>query len=364
MRTASLSAIVLAAGDGTRMRSTRPKPLHVLCGKAMLLYVIDSLGESKLDRVVVVTGRGGERVAKKLQAESAAHYFEYVEQQRPLGTADAVMTALSVFAADDDFDDSDVIVLPGDTPLVRPETIAALADEHERTGAAVTVLTARPADPRGYARVRRGKGDRAVALVDDEDQVDDDATDEISTGIYVFRRSLLAPAIRRILPRSRSGEVFLSDVVAVLAEAGHPVATHEVADPTEVVGVNDRVQLATAEAELRRRTNLAWLRRGVTMLDPSNTYVDTTVHLGADVTLFPGVLLQGRTIIGEGSEIGPNCRIVDSIVGRRCRVENSVVRDAEIGDESQVGPYAVVQRGAVVSSGTVTGPFYTAAAEE
>jgi len=335
------------------MRSTRPKPLHVLCGKAMLLYVIDALDECKLERVVVVVGNKGELVAKKLDEGKAAHFIEYVEQERALGTGDAVITALGAFAADDDFDEPDVLVLPGDAPLLRASTIAALADEHDRSRAAVSVLTARPADPTGYARVRRGKGDRIVGLVDFDDLTDEELSlDEVSTGVYCFRRSLLAPALRRVSARSRSGELFLSDVVSVLAEAGHHVVSLEVGDSTEVLGVNDRVQLAAAEAELRRRTNLQWLRRGVTMLDPERCYIDTTVHLGA-------VILQGRTSIGEGTEIGPDSRLIDTVVGRRCRIDNTVARGAAIGDNATVGPYAVLSAGTQIAAGRATGAFYT-----
>jgi bifunctional UDP-N-acetylglucosamine pyrophosphorylase/glucosamine-1-phosphate N-acetyltransferase len=360
MRSAPLSAIVLAAGDGRRMRSTRPKPLHVLCGKTMLHYVIDSLSECKLERVVVVVGATGEQVEKKLRDQSSVHYIEYVEQARASGTGDAAATALSAFAGDDDLDDPDVLVLPGDTPLLQAATVAALAEEHDRLGAAVTILTARPPQPDGFARVRRVK-DRVAGLIDHDEATDDErAITEVSTGVYCFRRSLLAPALRRVAARSRSGERYLSDVVAVLAETGHMVATLEADDPTEVMGVNDRVQLAQAESELRRRTNLRWLRRGVTMIDPDRTYIDTTVHIGADVTLFPGTLLQGRTVIGEGSEIGPDARLVDCVVGRRCRVENTVGRLAEIGDDVQVGPYASLAPGAHLIAGQITGPFYTA----
>ena len=359
MRSAPLSAIVLAAGDGRRMRSTRPKPLHVLCGKTMLHYVIDSLSECKLERVVVVVGSAGDQVEKKLRDQSSVHYIEYVEQPRASGTGDATATALSAFAGDDDLDDPDVLVLPGDTPLLRPSTIAALADEHDRTGAAVTILTAQPAIADGFARVRRTKN-RVMGLVDYDDASDEErAITEVSTGVYCFRRSLLAPALRRVGARSRSGERYLSDAVSVLAETGHVIATLEADDPTEVMGVNDRLQLANAEAELRRRTNLRWLQLGVTMIDPDRTYIDTTVHIGADVTLFPGTLLQGRTTIGEGSELGPDVHLVDCVVGRRCRIENAVARLTEIGDDAVVGPYAALAPGSQLIAGQVTGPFYT-----
>jgi bifunctional UDP-N-acetylglucosamine pyrophosphorylase/glucosamine-1-phosphate N-acetyltransferase len=187
---------------------------------------------------------------------------------------------------------------------------------------------------------------------------------EVSAGIYCFRRSLLAPALRRVMPRNVRGVTFLSDVVRVLAEAGHPVSTHEVGDVTDIYGVNDRVQLARVEAELRRRTNHLWLERGVTLVDPAHTYIDTTVHIGADVTVFPGTTLQGRTVIGEGADIGPNTRLVDCAVGDGARVEATVGRDAEIGPGAIVGPFAVLEPGDAISPGLVTGAFYASPTRE
>lgn len=347
------------------MRSTRPKPLHVLCGKAMVLYVLEALHDSGVERVVVVVGAGAERVSKKLQEDGPDLLIEFVEQRFARGTADACAVALSAFPHDLDgldLDDDHVLVLPGDAPLVRARTLAALAREHAASGAAATILTARLDDAAGaFGRVVRGKGERIVALVDGgEADADALARDEVSTGIYCFRRSLLPAALRRVLPTNRLGELFLSDVIRVLAETGHPVASFEVADPTEVLGVNDRVQLARAEAELRRRTNRAWLEQGVTMVDPDRTYVDTTVTLAADVTIFPDVILQGRTVVGEGVELGPNTRLVDCAVGARARVEQTSGRDAEIGTDAVVGPFAVLPPGSTVAAGAVTGPFYTA----
>ena len=358
MRSAPLSAVVLAAGEGRRMKSTRPKPLHVLCGKTMLHHVIDALADCKLERVVVVVANRSGLVERKLQHLGSAHYVELVEQPRALGTGDAVASALTAFAADDDLGDADLLVLPGDAPLLRASTVAALAEEHDHSGAAVTVLTALPQHLGGYPRVRRVK-DRVTALVDPDDLTDDDRElGEISTGVYCFRRSLLAPALRRVAARPGSNEHFLSDVVAVLAQTGHLVATVRADDSTEVLGVNDRVQLAAAEAELRRRVNRRWLERGVTMLDPERTYIETTVQLEADVTLFPGTWLQGRTVIGAGSEIGPDTRLVDCVIGRGCRIENSVGREADVGDEAVVGPFAVLEPGTQIRNGVSAGGLY------
>jgi len=361
-----LSAVVLAAGEGTRMRSTRPKPLHLLCGRAMLLYVLDALGECDTRRAVIVVGHGAERVTKKLQEEAPDLVLDFVEQHVQRGTGDAASVGLTVFPDDDlDEEDGDVLVLPGDTPLLRPETVAALVATHRQAEAACTLLTARLDDPSGYGRVVRGKEGRVQRVVEQVDATDEEREiDEVNTSIYCFRRSLLAPALRRLSPENAQGEYYLTDVVEVLHTAGYPVVAMVAADPRETQGVNDRVQLAEAEAELRRRTNERWLRLGVTMLDPERTYIDATVQLAADVTLFPGTLLQGRCVIGAGAEIGPATRLVDCVVGSGAVVEHSVGRDAEVGDDAVVGPFAVLEPGSLIPSAARTGPFYTASSTE
>jgi bifunctional UDP-N-acetylglucosamine pyrophosphorylase/glucosamine-1-phosphate N-acetyltransferase len=357
----SLSAVVLAAGEGTRMRSARPKPLHLLCGRAMVLYVLDSLETSDVDRAVIVVGHGAERVTKKLTEDGGTVPLEFVEQRVQRGTGDAVAVGLTGLPDDDDEDGGDVLVLPGDTPLLRRETIERLVAEHRISGAAGTVLTARMVDPTGYGRITRNRDGRVTGIVEQTDAMPDELEiDEINTGIFCFRRNLLAPALRLISPDNAQGEYYFTDVVAVLADAGHPVVAVVADDPDETHGVNDRVQLALAEAELRRRINDDWLRRGVTMIDPAATYIDTTVQLAADVTLFPGTVLQGRTTIGEGAEIGPDTRLVDCRVGDHATVECTVARHADIGDDAVVGPFAALGPGEHIPAGTRTGPFYTA----
>jgi bifunctional UDP-N-acetylglucosamine pyrophosphorylase/glucosamine-1-phosphate N-acetyltransferase len=361
-----LSAIVHAAGEGTRMQSERPKPLHLLCGRPMLRYVLDALGECELDRVVIVVGHHAERVTKRLQDDGPDLLISFVEQEVQRGTGDAVSVGLTGFPDDPlDEDDGDVIVLPGDTPLLRPETIAALVGLHRELDAACTVLSAEVDDPTGYGRVVRGRDDRVVRIVEERDADDEErAIREINTSIYCFRRSVLAPALRRTSPENAQGEYYLTDVVEVLASAGYPVASLVVDDPEEAAGINDRVQLAAAEAVLRRRTADRWLRAGVTMLDPERIALDTTVRLGTDVTLFPGTLLQGETVIGDHAEIGPNTRLVDCVVGANTRLEQVVGRDAEVGDDAVVGPFAVLEAGSQIPSGARTGAFYTAIADD
>jgi bifunctional UDP-N-acetylglucosamine pyrophosphorylase/glucosamine-1-phosphate N-acetyltransferase len=344
-----LSAIVLAAGQGTRMRSARPKPLHRLCGRPLVRFVLDAVAGSGADRAVVVVGYAAERVIKTLQQEPGPVPLEFVEQRVQRGTGDAVAVGLTGLPDDDDADEGDVMVVPGDTPLVRAETLAALVLEHRLSGAACTLLTARLDDPRGYGRVVRDKDGRVRRIVEHRDASAPELDiDEVNTSIYVFRRGLLAPALRRITPDNSQGELYVTDVVEVLAAAAE-----------ETQGVNDRAQLAVAEAELRRRTNEAWMEAGVTIVDPSATYVDVTVALAPDVTLFPGTILRGATTVGAGSEIGPSARLSDTRVGERCSVSETVATHAEIGDDALVGPYAVLEPGARVGSGVRTGPFYT-----
>lgn len=358
-----LSAIVLAAGEGTRMRSSRPKPLHLLCGRAMVLYVLDALPKADLDRAVVVVGHGGERVTKKLLEDGGGLRLAFVEQRSQRGTGDAVAVGLTGLADDaDDLDDEgDVLVVPGDTPLLRAETLTALVAEHRLSDAACTILTARMHDPTGYGRiVRTGADDRVARIVEQSDAaVDELAIDEVNTGIFCFRRNLLSPALRRLQPDNAQGELYLTDIVQVLAEAGHKVVSIVAADPAETQGVNDRAQLAAAEAGLRARTNAAWQAKGVTMVDPSATYIDAGVVLAPDVTIFPGAILQGRTTIGAGVEIGPGCRLVDCTVGEHTTLEHTIGRRSEIGADCAVGPYAVLEPGTHLPSGSRTGPFYT-----
>lgn len=359
-----LSAIVLAAGQGTRMRSSRPKPLHMLCGRPLVRYVLDAVAGCDTDRAVVVVGFGADVVIKTLQDDPGRVPLEFVEQRVQNGTGDAVAVGLTGLPDDDldgpDADDGDVIVLPGDTPLIRTGTLASLVVEHRVSGAACTLLTARMDDPSGYGRVVRDKDDRVRRIVEHRDADETElAIDEINTGIYVFRRSLLAPALRRITPDNAQGEMYVTDVVAVLAQAGHPVVSLVAVDAEETQGVNDRAQLAVAEAELRRRTNEHWMREGVGIVDPGATYVDTTVVLAPDVVLFPGTVLQGATVVGAGTELGPATRLSDTRVGERAKVNETVATLAEIGDDAVVGPFAVLEPGARVGSGVRTGPFYT-----
>ncbi len=346
------------------MKSSLPKPLHPLCGRPMLLHVVDALSLMYVDRVVVVVGHGAERVTKTLQEDAPPDLaLDFVEQHVQRGTGDAVSVALTAFPDDLDDGDGDIIVLPGDAPLVKPETLPRLVDEHRAADAAATLLTARLDDPTGYGRVVRGKDERVRRLVEESDTTEAErGITEVGVSMYCFRRSLLAPALRRLSPENALGEYYLTDVISVLSQAGHRVVAVVVDDPMETVGVNDRFQLAVAETELRRRINRGWMKAGVTMVDPDRTVVDAAARLAPDVTLHPGTMLQGRTVVGPGAVIGPGVRLVDCAVGDGARIEHTVGYDAEVGPGAVVGPFAFLRPGSHIAGGATTGPFYTAGA--
>jgi len=353
-----LSAVVLAAGHGTRMRSARPKPLHRLCGRPMILHVLDALAELPVTRVVVVVGHRAEWVTKTLiEHAPPGMAIEFVEQVEQRGTGDAMSVALTGLPDEEDGEDGDVVVLPGDTPLLRPGTLARLVRSHRAADVAATLLTAELDDPTGYGRVVRGRDDAVARVVEDADATDAEReVREVNTSMYCFKRSVLAPSLRRLSPSNAQGEYYLTDVVSVLYEAGHRVGSVVVEDTMEVAGVNDRAQLAVAEAELRDRINERWMRRGVTMWDPVTTYIDVDVTLGTDVVLLPGTILQGACVVGEHAELGPDTRLVDTVVGEGAVIASSVCRRSVVGPDARIGPFAVLDEGTEVPAGGVVGP--------
>jgi bifunctional UDP-N-acetylglucosamine pyrophosphorylase / glucosamine-1-phosphate N-acetyltransferase len=348
----------------------------------MILHVLDALAELRVDRIVVVVGHRGEWVTKTL-VENAPRgvEVEFVEQTTQGGTGDALAVALTAFPQTLADAEGDLIVLPGDTPLVRPPTLASLVRHHRFADAAATLLTARVHDPSGHDRVIRGRNDQVVGVLDeaeigydpdfgavgaaravsadpDTDKLgaSDGESDEVATAIACYRHGVLAAALRRLHPVGPRREHSLTGMAGVLHDAGYTVTAVVLADAMEAAGVNDRAQLAVAEAEMRDRINERWMRRGVTMWDPERTYVDSSVELEPDSVLLPGVILQGGSKVAAGAEIGPDCRLVDTTVGEGAVVVTSVADRAEIGAAARVGPYCVLRPGARVPLGEVVAP--------
>lgn len=359
-----LAAIVLAAGEGTRMRSETPKVLHPLAGRPMLAHLVDaltalSIEKMHIDRVVVVVGHGAQRVTTMLQdAISTSTPVDFVEQPVQRGTGDATAVALSAFSQDAGIDEDDVVVLVADVPLLRTETIKELVLLHRESDAAATLLTMHLEDPTGYGRIVRDARGQVARIVEQSDADESElAITEVNPAIYCFKRSLLAPALRRLTATNAQGEYYLTDVIGVLREAGHSVAALTADDHLECMGVNDRVQLSAAERVLRERINTRWMREGVTMVDPSATYIDASVTLEADVRLLPGTILEGDTRVASGAIIGPNSRLINTQVGERSVVQSTNARDSEIGPDCTVGPYASLRPGTRLAAGVHVGTY-------
>jgi bifunctional UDP-N-acetylglucosamine pyrophosphorylase/glucosamine-1-phosphate N-acetyltransferase len=357
---AGLSAIVLAAGEGTRMRSQRPKPLHHLCGRPMVLHVIDAVSQLDVDRVVVVVGHEAEWVIKSLTDRSPEGLrIEFVEQPEQLGTGDAVSVGLAAFDAADEEDDN-ILIVPGDAPLLRTEILASIVRSHVGGGHALTVLTTALADPTGYGRVIHGRDGAVARIVEELDaSTEERAETEVNTSIFMVKRALLGPALRRLDRTNSQSEYYLTDVVSVLYNAGHVTRSVLTEDHAAVAGVNDRVQLSSAEAELRRRINERWMQRGVTMWDPASTYVDADVELAEDVSLLPGTIVKGACRIAAGAQIGPNALLVDVIVGARAQLGTVHASGARIGDDAEIGSFSILGPGSDVPSGARVGPHST-----
>ncbi|MCL7452436.1 MAG: bifunctional UDP-N-acetylglucosamine diphosphorylase/glucosamine-1-phosphate N-acetyltransferase GlmU [Anaerolineae bacterium] len=345
----NLAIVVLAAGEGTRMKSGLPKVMHAVAGRPMVRYVLDTAAALEPVELAVVVGYRAEMVRQAL-GEGLA----YVEQAQQLGTGHAVQQAGPVLAGKA----GTVLVLYGDTPLIRPETLQDVLRQHEAEDAAVTILTFHPGRPQGYGRIVREAGSGRVLAIVEEDEAtpEQKAIGEVNSGILCFRDEWLWPNLAR-LERSAAGEFYLTDLVAVAREQGEAVAAVPVADPTEVIGVDHRAKLALAEAEMRRRINEAWMLSGVTMIDPSNTYIEAGVEIGADTIVWPNTLLQGRTRIGRECTVGPGTIIRDSTIGDGCRVEMSVLEGATMEDGSDVGPFGRLRKGAHLAKGAHMGNF-------
>jgi bifunctional UDP-N-acetylglucosamine pyrophosphorylase / glucosamine-1-phosphate N-acetyltransferase len=350
--------VVLAAGEGTRMRSSRPKPLHHLCGRPMILYVLDAAAHEQVRAMVVVVGHGATWVEKALTERARTDLrLTFVEQAEQLGTGHAVSVALPTVSDEMGTNDGDVLIMPGDTPLLRPGTIGELLAHHVESQAALTILSAHVADPTGYGRVVRAKDGSVARIVEERDATPEERSiHEVNTAIMVVRESLLGPALRRVGRHNAQNEYYLTDLVAELHDAGH-VTRAVVVDADEAAGVNDRAQLAAAERILRERINDRWMQRGVTMWDPGHTYVDADAVIGTDVSLLPGTVLKGRCVIGRGAQIGPNALLSDVTVGDGAVVGTVEAARCSIGADAQVHSFVVLGPGVEVAPGAVVTSF-------
>ncbi len=345
------AVIVLAAGEGTRMKSSLPKVLHPLCGRTMLDHVLAAARELDPAELIVVVGHGRDEVTRHL-AEHAPD-VRVVIQDRQGGTGHAVRTVI-----ESGLGNGTVIVTYGDTPVLRGQTLVALASAHAGHRAAATALTTIMDDPTGYGRIVRDDDGAFAEIVEESDATAQQrAITEINSGIYAFEGDLLADSVKRVATDNVKGEEYLTDVIAILRADGHHVASVVMPDPDEVQGVNDRAQLAAARQVLNARLVMDWMRAGVTIEDPRATAIDADVVLAPDVHVGPGTQLEGKTVVETGARIGPGCCLRDTTVGRDAAVTHTVCESAVIGPGAVVGPFTHLPPGTKLGPGArVTGP--------
>jgi len=351
--------VVLAAGGGTRMKSARPKVLHEVAGRSLVGHVLKACRPLEAEHLVVVIGHGREHVAEHLAGIAPDVVITVQEEQR--GTGHAVRVTLDQLAERGIVagpDSGPIIVLTGDTPLLTSATLEHLLHGNAETASAATVLTAVLDDAAGYGRVVRDGRSDVAAIVEHKDA--DEAVraiTEVNSGMYAFDSTVLNRYLHQLTTDNAQGEEYLTDVVGHARSDGLRVTAVPVADPREILGVNDRVQLAQAGAILRDRINEHWLRAGVTMVDPSRVYIDADVELAPDVLLEPGVALRGATVVAQGATIGPDCTLVDTEVGEHAHVRRTEATLAVIGPRAQVGPFTYLRPGTELAEGSKVGGF-------
>ncbi|QQM41424.1 bifunctional UDP-N-acetylglucosamine diphosphorylase/glucosamine-1-phosphate N-acetyltransferase GlmU [Streptomyces liliifuscus] len=336
------AVVVLAAGEGTRMKSATPKVLHDICGRSLVGHVLAAARELEPEHLVVVVGHAREKVTAHLT--DTAPGVRTAVQAEQNGTGHAVRMALEELGGGID---GTVVVVCGDTPLLTGETLRDLASNHTTDGNAVTVLTAEVPDATGYGRiVRDGVSGAVTAIVEHKDASESQrAIREINSGVFAFDGQLLADALGKVRTDNSQGEEYLTDVLGILREAGHRVGASVAGDHREIAGINNRVQLSEARRILNDRLLERAMLAGVTVVDPASTWIDVTVTFEQDAIVHPGTQLQGATHLAEGAEVGPNSRLKDTRVGAGARIDNTVSNGAEIGPRASVGPYAYLRPG-------------------
>ena len=342
----NITAIILAAGEGKRMYSKVPKVLHKLCGLTMVEHVINCAKEIGCKEPVVVIGHGADKVRETIKD------VKFVMQEQQLGTGHAVMQA------DEYIDDSDILVLYGDTPLVSAEKINEMYQFHKAGNYGVTVLTADLDNPAGYGRILRDHKCLIEAIVEDKDASPEVKNiKEINSGMYFFKGMELKKALKKLTNNNAQGEYYLTDALQIIKAEGFGIAAFKTNDPTEIMGVNNKLQLSDATEIMKNRILKSHMLAGVTIMDANNTYIDKTVKISRDVTIYPGCILEGSTVIDEDCILGPHTRVINSVLDKGVIAQNSVILDSKVGEATTVGPFAYLRPGNVIGKHAKIGDF-------
>lgn len=346
----SRAAIILAAGEGKRMKSSSPKVLHRVCGKPMLSYTLDLVARVGIEKTVLVIGHGAESVRKNFPQMNA----EVVIQEKQQGTADAVKTAMTKLTDHS----GTVLVLCADMPLLQTTSVQALIDYHEKQSLSATVLTAKLHDPYGYGRIIRNESGLVARIIEDRDAGHSHKEIcEVNTGTYCFAADSLRAALENIRNDNDQQEFYLTDSIEILVESGKDVGAVSCQNADEALGINSRQQLAEAGWIMQSRINAALMDAGVTLLDPSSSFISPGIEIGKDTVIMPQTHIEGASKIGESCVIGPCTSIKDSVLGNRVTIEYSVLRGVTIEDGAKVGPYCSLRPGTLLKQGSKAGTF-------
>jgi bifunctional UDP-N-acetylglucosamine pyrophosphorylase/glucosamine-1-phosphate N-acetyltransferase len=353
--TADIAAVVLAAGKSTRMRSKTPKALHPVCGRPLLVHILNALAEAGVSRRVVIVGHQADAVRAALDAQFGVGTVEYAEQVEQKGTGHAAQMAEPLLAHHAGV----VLIVPGDTPLLSGDILARLVAHHGERGAAATLLTTiLPTDAGSYGRVLRDERGDVASVVEARDATAEQLdVREINTSVYAFSGAHLFRALRALRPNNAQGELYLTDVIGLMRSAGETIAALVSPDPDVVLGVNTRVELAEVSTKMRARLLRDLMLSGVTVIDPATTYVEAGVTVGQDTVLHPGTYLLGETAVGDDCVIGPNAHITDARLGDRVRARACFIEKAEVGDDCRIGPFAHLRSGTRLMAKVRVGNF-------
>jgi bifunctional UDP-N-acetylglucosamine pyrophosphorylase / glucosamine-1-phosphate N-acetyltransferase len=344
----TVQCVILAAGQGTRMKSQMPKVLHQIVGEPMVQYAIDAATSIGSRRPIVVIGHGAEQVQNAI-----GDRVDFVLQVPQLGTGHALLQARAKI----DPGCATMLVLYGDTPFLSAETIRHLLDAHRAAQAALSLVTFTPLDPALYGRIVRDDNGRLLDIVEYKEATPEQrAIREVNSGIFCYQTAWLLGHLDKLQPRAGHGEYYLTDLVGLAAKENAITATCS-CDEAEVLGINDRAQLAAAERLMRDKINTRHMLNGVTLIDPATTYIEASVTIGPDTIIYPGSHIKGKTVIGRECAIGPNTIVVDSQIGNRVKIVSSMVEDATIEDNVDIGPFSHMRKGAHLGEGVHIGNF-------
>ncbi len=345
----NLIALVLAAGEGKRMKSKYSKMVHKACGKQVINWVFDTVEKVGFSETIVIVGHGADQVK-----ECLGDKCEYVLQKEQLGTGHAVMQAESLLRDREGL----VFILYGDTPLISPETVNGAIENHRNSGCQATIVTAILDNPSGYGRIVRDLDGNVVKIVEHRDASPEELNiNEINSGMYCFWIKDLLIALKDLNNDNDQGEYYITDTIEILLKKGLKIGTYEVKNPVEILGINDRVQLYQASEVIRKRILEYHMKDGVTIIDPNSTFIDDRVKIGMDTVIYPGTIIEGSTEIGEDCMIGPNSRIISSTIGSCVEIVNSIVVESVIGNNTSIGPFAYIRPENRIGSNVKIGDF-------